>query len=142
MEESTRRDPQNPRYLIGLGHQYRAKGLTGKALVAYRRALRLAPGETEAAVELAALLRDAGETTQAEEVLRQALRAAPDSADLLRAGGRCSSPPPDRPRPYHSSGARCPAPPRTPACTSCSGRPSAPPAAAPNRLPNSGARRR
>lgn len=83
MEESTRADPTNAKYLIGLGNQYRAKGRTGQAAGVYRRALVLSPGDAEAVVELAALLRVQGEDRQAEEVLRQALRAAPQEIDLL-----------------------------------------------------------
>ena len=44
MEESVRGDKPDPKFLVGLGNQYRAKGLTAKAARAYERALSLSAG--------------------------------------------------------------------------------------------------
>ncbi len=87
MRQGIRGDPTNPRYLVGLAHQYRATGRPDQAAVLYRRALGLAPAEAEAALALAALLRDQREDGLAEGVLRRALRASPEDVSLLLAMG-------------------------------------------------------
>jgi len=83
MEESVRLDPSEPKYWIGLGNQYRGKGLVARAMEAYRRVLAASPGEPEATLDLAAMLRDAGDDAGAEEILNAALRKAPGDPALL-----------------------------------------------------------
>ena len=88
MEEAVRAEPQNARYLVGLGNQYRAGGSESKATGAYRKALDASPGESEAAQNLAAILRGQGDDAEAARVLRSCLAAAPDATgaalDLAR----------------------------------------------------------
>lgn len=88
MEEAVRAEPQNARYLVGLGNQYKVGGSESKATGAYRKALEASPGEAEAAQNLAAILRGQGDDAEAEKVLRSCLAAAPDSVavavDLAR----------------------------------------------------------
>jgi spermidine synthase len=87
MEESVRRDPTNPKAWIGLGNQYQGQSRPEAAEVAYRRALAAAPGEPEASLELAALLRSHGDTAGAAEILQAALRVSPDDPTLKSALG-------------------------------------------------------
>jgi spermidine synthase len=85
MEEAVRLAPDNAKYWIGLGNQYRGRGRTEDAEEAYRQALTASPGETEASLELSALLQARNATAEAEETLRAALRQAPEDPDLLSA---------------------------------------------------------
>ena len=88
MEESVRGDRPDPKFLIGLGNQYRAKGLFAKAARAYERALSLSAAETEASLRLAELLRAQGDDAGAERVLRAGLAAAKDDGELAAAAAR------------------------------------------------------
>ena len=88
MEESVRGDKPDPKFLIGLGNQYRAKGLSAKAARVYERALSLSASETEASLRLAELLRAQGDDAGAEKVLRAGLAAAKDDAELASAAAR------------------------------------------------------
>jgi spermidine synthase len=88
MEESVRGDKPDPKFLIGLGNQYSAKGLSAKAMRAYERALSLAPAETEASLKLAELARAQGDDAGAEKVLRAALAITKDDAALASAAAR------------------------------------------------------
>ncbi len=82
MEEAVRAAPQNARYLVGLGNQYKLGGSESKATGAYRRALEASPAEAEAAQNLAAILRGQGDDAEAEKVLRACLSAAPDAVGV------------------------------------------------------------
>ena len=82
MEEAVRAAPQNARYLVGLGNQYKLGGSESKATGAYRRALEASPAEAEAAQNLAAILRGQGDDAEAEKVLRACLAAAPDAVGV------------------------------------------------------------
>jgi spermidine synthase len=88
MEESVRGDKPDPKFLIGLGNQYRAKGLSAKAARVYERALSLSASETEASLRLAELLRAQGDDAGAEKVLRAGLAAVKDDAELASAAAR------------------------------------------------------
>ena len=88
MEESVRSDHPDPKFLIGLGNQYRAKGLTARAMRAYERALALAPGEAEASLHLAELQRGQGDDTGAEKSLRAGLVKSNEDAELAAAAAR------------------------------------------------------
>ncbi len=88
MEESVRGEKPDPKFLIGLGNQYRAKGLSAKAMRAYERALSLSAAETEASLKLAELSRAQGDDAGAERVLRAALALAGEDAELASAAAR------------------------------------------------------
>ncbi len=88
MEESTRRDPRNAKYLIGLANQYHGKGQDARAIGAYRRALEVEPGEPEASVDLAAMLRAQGDDAGAEQILRKAVAVSPQDAGAAMAAGQ------------------------------------------------------
>ena len=88
MEESVRGEKPDPKFLIGLGNQYRAKGLSAKAARAYERALSLSAAETEASLRLAELLRAQGDDAGAEKVLRAGLALAKEDAALASAAAR------------------------------------------------------
>jgi len=88
MEESVRGEKPDPKFLIGLGNQYHAKGLSAKAMRAYERALSLSPAETEASLKLAELARAQGDDAGAERVLRAALAIAKQDAALASAAAR------------------------------------------------------
>ncbi len=88
MEESVRGEKPDPKFLIGLGNQYRAKGLSTKAARAYERALSLSAAETEASLRLAELLRAQGDDAGAEKVLRAGLALAKEDAALASAAAR------------------------------------------------------
>ncbi len=88
MEASVRGDKPDPKFLIGLGNQYRAKGLSAKAAQAYARALSLSAGETEASLRLAELLRAQGDDAGGEKVLRAGLALAKEDAALASAAAR------------------------------------------------------
>ncbi len=88
MEESVRADNPDPKFLVGLGNQYSAKGVTAKAIRAYERALVLSPGEPEASLHVAELRRGQGDDAGAEKILRAALLGAPDDPALASAAAR------------------------------------------------------
>lgn len=88
MEDSVRGDKPDPKFLIGLGNQYRAKGLSAKAARVYERALALSAAETEASLRLAEILRAQGDDAGAERILRAGLAAAKDDAELAAAAAR------------------------------------------------------
>ncbi len=88
MEESVRGDRPDPKFLVGLGNQYRAKGSTAKAIRAYERALALSPGEPEASLHMAELRRAQGDDAGAEKVLRSAIAAAKEDPALASAAAR------------------------------------------------------
>ncbi len=88
MEESVRGDKPDPKFLVGLGNQYRAKGLSAKAARVYERALSLSAGEAEASLRLAELRRAEGDDAGAEKVLRAGLALAKDDAALAAAAAR------------------------------------------------------
>ena len=88
MEESTRLNPGNAKYLIGLANQYRGKGQDARAIGAYRRALDVEPGEPEASVDLAEMLRAQGDDAGAEQVLGKAVQKSPQDAGPAMAAGR------------------------------------------------------
>lgn len=79
MEQAVRAEPQNARYLVGLGNQYKLAGSESRAAGAYRKALETSPAEAEAAQNLAAILRGQGDDAEAEKVLGACLAAAPDA---------------------------------------------------------------
>ena len=88
MEQSVQGDPPDPKFFVGLGNQYRAKGWTAKAIDAYAKALARAPGDSEAALRLGELLHGQGDDAGAERALRTALQRAPQDAELAIALGR------------------------------------------------------
>jgi spermidine synthase len=98
MEESVRGEKTDPQFLVGLGNQYRTKGWTSKAIRAYERALALQPGEPEASLKLAEILRASGDDAGAEKALRAGLQRTKEdtalaaaAARLLLDGGRASA---------------------------------------------------
>jgi len=88
MEESVRDDRPDPDFLVGLGNQYRAKGWTAKAEAAYERSLALEPGQAEASLRLAELLRAAGDDAGADRRLRSGLEKHSSDAPLAAAAAR------------------------------------------------------
>jgi Flp pilus assembly protein TadD len=88
MEQSVAGEVTDPKFLVGLGNQYRARGMNIKAMAAYARALALAPGDDEAARNLADLQRGQGDEAGAEATLRGALQRVPDNAALAIAVGK------------------------------------------------------
>ena len=88
MEESVRGDKPDPKFLIGLGNQYRAKGLSAKAARVYERALSLSAAESEASLRLAELRRAEGDDAGAEKVLRAGLALAKEDTALASAAAR------------------------------------------------------
>jgi spermidine synthase len=88
MEESVREDRPDPDFLVGLGNQYQAKGWSAKAVAAYERALALEPGQAEASVRLAELLRASGDDAGAERRLRAGLEKHPGEGPLAAAAAR------------------------------------------------------
>ena len=76
-----------PEGQLGLGALHARLGEPEDARRAYERALRLDPGFTPAAVDLADLLRETGSEAEAERVLREALARAPEAAELHYALG-------------------------------------------------------
>ena len=83
MREAARREPDNPKYWIGLANQYRGRDRLPEAEEAYRRALAASPGDPEATLDLSSLMRARGLHADAEGILREALSAHPGDAALL-----------------------------------------------------------
>jgi spermidine synthase len=88
MEQSVACEISDPKFLVGLGNQYRAKGWNIKAMAAYARALARSPEDDEAARNLAELQRGQGDDAGAEATLRGALQRVPDNASLALAVGK------------------------------------------------------
>ncbi len=88
MEESVRADRPDPKFLVGLANQYRARGWNAKAIRACERALALDPGDAEASLRLAELRRAAGDDAGAERALGAGLRRTPDDPELAAAAAR------------------------------------------------------
>jgi len=88
MEQSVAGGVSDPKFLVGLGNQYRAKGWNIKAMAAYARALAQSPEDDEAARNLADLQRSLGDDAGAEATLRGALQRVPDNAPLALATGK------------------------------------------------------
>lgn len=78
------RHPDSPVVLVWLGHAERVSDNPGPAGIAYRRALRLAPGSVEAHVGLAEVLEATGNLGAAREAYESVLEAAPEAAAALR----------------------------------------------------------
>jgi spermidine synthase len=88
MEESVQGEVRDAKFLVGLGNQYKVKGLNGKAIAAYERALTVDPADTEAALRLAESQRALGDDAGAEKTLRAALGRSRDDAGLALAAAR------------------------------------------------------
>src|SRR6185369_2769081 len=73
MEQSVEAPGAEAKFFVGLGNQYRARGLTGKAAAAYERALAMTPSENEASLQLAELARTQGDDATARQILLAAL---------------------------------------------------------------------
>ena len=88
MEESVQGEVRDPKFLVGLGNQYKAKGWNAKAIAAYERALAVDAADTEAAVRLAETQRALGDDGAAEITLRAAIARTPRDAGLALASAR------------------------------------------------------
>ena len=88
MEQSVEAPGAEAKFFVGLGNQYRARGLTGKAAAAYERALAMTPSENEASLQLAELARTQGDDATARQILLAALGRARDDPALAEAAAR------------------------------------------------------
>jgi tetratricopeptide (TPR) repeat protein len=77
---SLRAIQERPEAQINLGNQYLQAGDAGMSEAAFRRAMRLAPGEPGARVNLADLYRVMGREDEAEKLLRDGIAMDPDDA--------------------------------------------------------------
>jgi tetratricopeptide (TPR) repeat protein len=82
-----RYNADRPEAQLGRGNFSAARGDRLGALAAFRKALAIDPGFSEAAVNLADLHRAAGDEAQAEQVLRSAIARDPSSAGAHHALG-------------------------------------------------------
>jgi Tfp pilus assembly protein PilF len=80
-------DPQHAVGGLQVGISWLAVATPQAAVEAYRRAAELEPLETEAWIGWADALLQVGAASEAEQVLRQGVQAAPDSGDLCLALG-------------------------------------------------------
>jgi len=88
MEQSVEAPGAEAKFFVGLGNQYRARGLTGKAAAAYERALAMTPSENEASLQLAELARTQGDEATARQILLAALGRVRDDPALAEAAAR------------------------------------------------------
>ena len=88
MEESVRGEVTDPKFLVGLGNQYKAKVWNAKAIAAYERALAVDPADVEAALRLSETRRAVGDDAGAEKTLRAALARTRDDAGLALAAAQ------------------------------------------------------
>lgn len=86
-ERALERDPKNPELYQNLGHVAVKLGLLPTAEKFMRLHLQLAPHTASGAMNLAAVLRDQAKFADAIEILRQAIYAEPENADLWNALG-------------------------------------------------------
>ncbi|TSC79244.1 MAG: Tetratricopeptide TPR2 repeat protein [Candidatus Peregrinibacteria bacterium Gr01-1014_25] len=70
--------------LYNVGQILRAQGKRQLAMIAFARALRASPLETDAAVALATMLREDGKIPEARQIIREALENVPGHEELLR----------------------------------------------------------
>jgi len=77
------RDSGDPRFLIGLGRNYKAQARYAEAELSYRQALELNPGSMEALVSLAVVLSRSERAQEAIRMLETALERDPNSFEVL-----------------------------------------------------------
>jgi tetratricopeptide (TPR) repeat protein len=90
--------PDDARWPYYLGHLYRIKGETAKAVEFFSRAMELQPGETPTLIWLGEMYLDQGRPDQAEPLFLQALSREPSSAAALSGAGRAALANRDLPR--------------------------------------------
>jgi len=88
MEESVQGEVKDPKFLVGLGNQYKAKVWNTKAIAVYERALGLDPADVEASLRLSETRRAVGDDAGAEKVLRAGLQRSREDPELAIAAGR------------------------------------------------------
>jgi predicted CXXCH cytochrome family protein len=85
---SQRYNADQPDHRLSLAHFYARRGQLGSAIIEYRAALRLAPRMAQAYVDLAEVLRAAGDASSAEQVLRDGVARMPNEPGMYYALGQ------------------------------------------------------